>query len=349
MSSNSGLVVSIAEWLVLAIVVLATLTLGVEEKIETNSDLEISNISGTMILSTRASMDALGLDDYDRGAIATINMNSVSVISEGCTDCTDTPTGLQISGNVNLTELIDDADRLGRIEAELNIVYLREENGDGMIAREWLSIDWDAGDISEHWEVVIAHDPPKWEPDGRYDTSFVTDGDNQRSRTGPWILIEQLTENVQNTRGCLPDSFTCGSLTTNEINLTSTFKPATVPVSIQHPINWELIAGDPQTNNSPTDLGGIREMIELGDELVEESPWCVSTNEVIISSKSWEVADSSGPIISPMGIWFEAVGLPSSSFSPTSGVWNEVNLQTQNCASLMDNDGNLRFGISISK
>ena len=64
---------SIVEWLVLTIVVLATITLGVEEEVEPEIDLEISNLSGTMILSTRESMDALGLDDYDRGAIATIN------------------------------------------------------------------------------------------------------------------------------------------------------------------------------------------------------------------------------------------------------------------------------------
>lgn len=349
MGSQNRQVVSIAEWIVLAIVVLATITLGIEEETETTADLEISNISGTIILSTRASMDTLGLDDYDRGAIATINMDSISVISEGCTNCVNTPTGLQISGNVNLTELIDDAGRLGRIEAELDFKYLREELDNGMIAREWLSIDWDAGDISQHWELMIAHNPPKWEPEGRYDSSFVTDDGEQHSRTGPWIIIEELTKNVQNTRGCLPNSFTCSSLTTHDINLTSTFKQVTIPVSIQHPNNWEIIEGEPQTNNSPTDVGGIREMMELGGEVDEDSPWCISTEEDIIASKSWEIADSSGPIISPMGIWFEAVGLPSSSFTPTSGIWNEVNFQTQDCGSLMDDDGNLIFGVSISK
>ena len=197
MASQNRRVVSIVEWIVLAIIVLATITLGVKEETETTDDLEISNISGTMILSTRASMDALGLDDYERGAIATINMDSISIISEGCTNCVNTPTGLQISGNVNLTELIDDAGRLGRIEAELDIKYLREELDNGMIAREWLSIDWDAGDISQHWEVIIAHNPPKWEPEGRYDASFVTDDGNQHSRTGPWIIIEELTKKIQ--------------------------------------------------------------------------------------------------------------------------------------------------------
>jgi hypothetical protein len=41
---------------------------------------------------------------------------------------------------VNLTELIDDAGRLGRIEAELNVTYLQEELSEGLIAREWLSL-----------------------------------------------------------------------------------------------------------------------------------------------------------------------------------------------------------------
>ena len=348
MDSNRQRVVSIVEWLVLATVLLATMTLVVEEKNETKTDLEISNITGTMTLTTRAAMDSLGLQDYDRGAIATINMDSISVISEGCTDCANTPTGLQISGNVNLTELIDDADRLGRIEAELNIVYLREDMGNDMIVREWLSVDWDAGDISEHWELVIAHDPPKWQPEGRYDSSFVTDNGNYLSRTGPWIIIEQLDENIQNSRGCLPDSL-CSSLTEHEINLTSTYKEPSIPIIIQHPSNWEIISGTPQTNNSPTGIERIREKIDLGEEVSNVIPWCLSNNEEIIASKSWKVIDSNGPIISPMGIWFEAAGLPSTSFSTKSGTWNEVNFDDQNCGSLMNDNGKLIFGVSVLK
>jgi hypothetical protein len=348
-NSGSKQAASIVEWLVLAIVVLATITLGVEEEVEPEIDLEISNLSGTMILTTRASMDALGLDDYDRGAIATINIDSLAVISEGCSDCVTNPTGIQMSGNVNLTELIDDAGRLGRIEAELNVTYLQEELSEGLIAREWLSIDWNAGDVSSHWEMVIVHNPPKWEPEGRYVAAFVPKDEDQQSRTGPWILIEALIDNSQNVRGCLPDSFMCSALTPDEINMTSKFKPATTPVTILHPNTWAKVEGTAQTNNSPTDVGGIREMIELGDEVSNTTPWCLATDEDIIASKSWEIKDSNGPILSPMGIWFEALGIPSTSFTPTSGTWNEVNLLTQDCASLMDDNGMLRFGVSALK
>ena len=57
-----------AEWLVLGLVVLATLSIGFEGDTEVGDDLEVTQISGDVTLSTRTSMNALGLDDYDRGA-----------------------------------------------------------------------------------------------------------------------------------------------------------------------------------------------------------------------------------------------------------------------------------------
>ena len=66
-----------AEWLILGLVVLATLSIGFEGDSEFEVDLEVTEISGSVTLSTRASMNALGLDDYDRGAKATVDMLSL--------------------------------------------------------------------------------------------------------------------------------------------------------------------------------------------------------------------------------------------------------------------------------
>ena len=346
MRSKERGVFSIIEWFVLVIVILASMTLNLEENFEEEPEMEISNISGTIILSTRSSMDALGLDDFDRGAIATINLNSSPIKSEGCVNCENNPKGLHISGNVNLTGLIDETDRVGRIEARLNIIYLHEILDNGMISKEWFSINWSAGDISEKWDLVIIHDPPKWEPEGRYDASFIDVNESKFSRTGPWIVIEKISENVENSHGCLPDSFTCESLTPHEINLTTTFKLATTPIIIQHPDEWSIIEGSPNTNNSPTGLDSIRDMVDISGEINETRSWCLTTEEDIIASKSWAVIDSNNPIISPMGIWFEALGLPSGSFSFTGGIWNEVDFGTLSCSSLSNNEGNLRFGVS---
>ena len=83
-----------AEWLVLGLVVLATLSIGFEGDSEVEDDLEVTQISGDVTLSTRASMNALGLDDYDRGAKATVDMEVQGIVSSECANCT----GVSIQG-----------------------------------------------------------------------------------------------------------------------------------------------------------------------------------------------------------------------------------------------------------
>ena len=108
------------EWFVLAIVVLATITIGIEPEGEVESELEVSRLIGTVILSTRSSMDALGFDGFETQALATLDLESHPVFSEGCGDCSSTPRGVEVSGSVVITDLIDDIGRLGRVEAQLS-------------------------------------------------------------------------------------------------------------------------------------------------------------------------------------------------------------------------------------
>ena len=80
---------TLAEWLVLAIVLLSTFTLGYEPPIESEGDMEISHLSGSIILSTRSAMDTFGLEDFEQGAVATIELDSHTVWSNHCNICTN--------------------------------------------------------------------------------------------------------------------------------------------------------------------------------------------------------------------------------------------------------------------
>ena len=121
-----------AEWLVLGLVVLATLSIGFEGDSEVEDDLEVTRISGDVTLSTRASMNALGLDDYDRGAKATVDMEVQGIVSSACANCT----GVLMQGQVNITELEGGPGGMGRVEAQLSVIHLREYVSEDLIAQE---------------------------------------------------------------------------------------------------------------------------------------------------------------------------------------------------------------------
>ena len=96
-----------------------------------------------------------------------------------------------------ITELIDQNDRQGRVEAELNLTYLRESNTDNLIYREWIIFDWDAGDLSSKWEIYIVHDPPRWSPKSANYASFFETDNGLMTRSGPEIIIQILESYVQ--------------------------------------------------------------------------------------------------------------------------------------------------------
>ena len=70
-----------AEWLVLGLVVLATMSIGIEPDSVLQDELEVTNLSGTITLATRASMDVLGLEDFDKGATANVNVDVQNIVS----------------------------------------------------------------------------------------------------------------------------------------------------------------------------------------------------------------------------------------------------------------------------
>ena len=329
-----------AEWLVLVLVVLATLSIGFEADSEVEDDLEVTQISGTVTLSTRASMNALGLDDYDRGAKATVDIQVQGVVSSECSNCT----GISMLGQVNVTELQGGpGGGMGRVEAQLSVLHLREHIGDGLIEREWLTFDWDAGSLSTQWDIMIVHNPPMWHPDERFNAAFT----ENESRTGPWVLIEALLDSSRHIQGCLPDTFACHSSSQPDIDLTSVLEPVKPEIEIAHPSPWIQLENVSSTNQTPIMTEQIRELLELNEESSGLHGWCHADESAVVAARAWEVSSSGSTTVAPMSIYLEALALPSSSFTPVSGTWTELDLQERGCASLVDDGGFLRLAISI--
>lgn len=339
---------TLTEWIVLAIVVLSTFTLGIESSIESEEDIEITHLSGSIILSTRSAMDTFGLDDFLPGAIATIELDSHTVLSNNCNNCTNTPVGIQLEGSVNITDLeAMEGGSTGRVEGKLNIIHLREYIQEDMISKEWLTVDWDAAEYSSHLEVIIVHNPPKWMPENRYHASFIPIEGNEESRTGPWLSVEELLGNALNVRGCLPDSFNCNGTNRQEINLTSTFSKVKPPIEINVPLEWDIFSGVSSTNGTPVMTSGLRGIINAGEVIIQDNVWCPVSDEEITASRSWQVTERGGVTIAPMSIWLDALGLPSSSITPSDGIWSEVDFENTGCASLANEKGELLLGIAI--
>ena len=142
MGTTNGQASSISEWVILGLVVSAIFSIGVEPPSNPSPDLEVTHLSGTIDLSTQSSLDAFGLGEDARYASAEIEVDSRGVVSEGCMDCTTSPTGVHMNGSIlipNMTGLVT------RVEIEFNFTHLSENAMDGFIRREWLSVDWGCG------------------------------------------------------------------------------------------------------------------------------------------------------------------------------------------------------------
>ena len=250
-----------------------------------------------------------------------------------------------MQGQVNVTELQGGPGGMGRVEAQLSVLHLSEYAGDGLILREWLTFDWDAGSLSTQWDIMIVHDPPMWHPDDRFNAAFSED----ESRTGPWVIIEALLDGSRHVQGCLPDTFTCHSGSQSDIDLTSVLERVTPATEIAHPTPWILIDNLSNTNLTPTNTEQIRELLELEGETSVLHGWCVGGDQVVTSAQAWSVNGGGSTAVAPMSIYLEALALPSTSFTPVSGTWTEVDLSDRGCASLVDEAGDLRLAISISE
>ena len=342
MAGNKTKTFSIVEWSVLAIVIFATLSLQPTPEEAVEVELESTKITGTVELSTRSAMNSLGLDDFKLGPLATVDLVSNPVISNNCPDCQFPVSGINVYGEVIITQLIDQDNRQGRVEAILNLTYLREISSEDLIFREWLIFDWDAGDLSSDLEIQIVHDPPRWSPKSDNHAAFIETENGITTRSGPEIIVQFLTENKTTINGCLPDSFLCRG-TSPDVNLITTSSPLKHPIQINHPQIWTKY-NISQTGGTPQEILSIRDLFELEQELEQTESWCPIANQSLQNSKSWEVSYSQSTI-SPLSSWLYALSIPTNSFTPTGDVWTEAEYSGFTCSTLTDNDGNLNLGI----
>ena len=335
------------EILVILLVIISTASLDFKTEESELEYLEVEYIEGTLDLKTRSSMDSLGLNDFKPGALVELNLNVDSITSE-CQICKNKPLGVLLSGEVNVSGLrpIDSGGQI-RIEGNLNVTHLQEFSSKDMIIREWLTIDWDLDEFSAQWDIFIEHNPPKWSLDNRYDASLVDSGDAKKSRVGPVIYLEEIIENSINIHGCMPNSMNCDGVNREEMNLTTKLTTQREPTNVVFSSNWinyDVVS----VNISDTqNIGDIRNLFEIEDPTTNHSAFCLEDVGDIVSVQSWNISGETSSSISPMGLWLSSIGLPSSSFTPTGGIWTEIDSEDSGCGAF-SKSGKLYLGISKS-
>ena len=335
------------EILVILLVIISTASLDFKTEENELEYLEVEYIEGTLDLKTRSSMDSLGLNDFKPGALVELNLNVDSITSE-CQICKNKPLGVLLSGEVNVSGLrpIDSGGQI-RIEGNLNVTHLQEFSSKDMIIREWLTIDWDLDEFSAQWDIFIEHNPPKWSLDNRYDASLVDSGDVKKSRVGPVIYLEEIIENSINIHGCMPNSMNCDGVNREEMNLTTKHTTQREPTNVVFSSNW-INYDVASVNISDTqNIGDIRNLFEIEESTTNHSAFCLEDVGDIVSVQSWNISGETSSSISPMGLWLSSIGLPSSSFTPTGGIWTEIDSEDSGCGAF-SKSGKLYLGISKS-
>ena len=335
------------EILVILLVIISTASLDFKKEETELEKLEVERIEGTLDLKTRSSMDSLGLNDFKPGALVELNLDVESITSE-CQICKNKPVGVLLSGGVNVSGLrpIDSGGQI-RIEGDLNVTHLQEFSAKNMIIREWLTIDWDLDEFSAKWDIFIEHNPPKWSLDNRYDASLVDSGDAKKSRVGPVIYLEEIIENSINIHGCMPNSLNCDGINREEMNLSTKLTTQREPTNVVFSSNW-INYDVANVNISDTqNIGDIRNLFETENSTSNHNAFCLDDIANIESVQSWNVSGETSSSISPMGLWLSSIGLPSSSFTPTGGIWTEIDSEDSGCGAFSAN-GKLYLGISKS-
>ena len=335
------------EILVILLVIISTASLDFKTEGDELEKLEVEHIEGTLDLKTRSSMDSLGLNDFKPGALVELNLNVDSITSE-CQICKNKPVGVFLSGEVNVSGLrpLDSGGQI-RIEGDLNVTHLQEFSSKDMIIREWLTIDWDLDEFSSQWDIFIEHNPPKWSLDNRYDASLVDSGDAKKSRVGPVIYLEEIIENSINIHGCMPNSLNCDGINREEMNLSTKLTTQRDRTNVVFPSNWINYDVASVNVSNTQNIGDLRNLFEIEVSTTNHSAFCLESIENIESVQSWNISGETSSSISPMGLWLSSIGLPSSSFTPTGGIWTEIDSEDTGCGAF-SKDGKLYLGISKS-
>ena len=328
------------EMLVLVVVVLATLSLATPESESNEQVLEVTEIAGEMRLTSRASMDAFGLKDFQIGPLATIALDVHPIQSQGCTECQTIPTGFHIHGEVTITELIDSAGRNGRVEGTLNITYLREST-DTHTLREWFNVDWNAGSASSHWVGMLHHTPAKWTPSEEFSSTFLDTAQGFESRTGPFVSFHSVGETSREIEGCLPGGFSCSKASQSDYTMIANFTEPRTPSLIAHPENWHMSSSNQSALDLPEGMDSIRSILSLDDTVASSEVWSPDSNATPTAKQTWSINTSNSPNFSPMTPFFQALGLPSISYDVPDGTWTEADFSHYSTGVITNEQGEL--------
>ena len=128
------------EALVFALVIFSALGIYSHDAEDTADDLHLNSLTGSIELATRDSMDVFGLQDFDVGAIADLQLSVSYIDPLACVDCATSISGIILNGEVVITNLIDQQGRLGRVEGALNFTHLVTYSTGNFIQEEQVNL-----------------------------------------------------------------------------------------------------------------------------------------------------------------------------------------------------------------
>ena len=332
------------EALVVALVVFSAFAIYSNDSEDNNNDLQLTSVTGNVELSTRDSMDAFGLQDFAVGAVASLDLTVSEVVVLDCADCNTTTNGVMISGDIVITELLDQQGRLGRVEGLLNFTHFVTSSGPNLVAEERINFQWIAGDISSSWSMIINHDPPRWLPEYDLETVFIETQQGLESRSGPELLIKTPSDNQRIIHACLPDSFLCRSSSADAV-LIAGYNPTRDRVIIDGMTEWrkaDLSGYLPEGDLSHI----ISEVISVGDLAPNYHGYTPTSHGGINNVSTYNFTDDMTRL-SPLSAWFNSLGLIAIDFATTgeSLVW--ISNEVGHVYNVIDANGALRLGLSI--
>ena len=145
----------------------------------------------------------------------------------------------------------------------------------------------------------------------------------------------------------MPNSLNCDGVNREEMNLTTKLTTQREPTNVVYSSNWTNYDVATANISDTQNIGDIRNLFEIEDSTTNHSAFCLENIGNIESVQSWNISGETSSSISPMGLWLSSIGLPSSSFTPTGGIWTEIDSEDAGCGAF-SKSGKLYLGISKS-
>ncbi len=304
---------------------------------ESNELLDpVTSLDGYVQLSTRSSMDSLNLKQFDVGAIASFELDMMQLQPEKCDECKNELRGKRIVGSVIITELIDEQGRSGRIEADLTIDHIEERDSNDFLIQEWFVMNWDAGASSFNQIIRVIHSTNPWSIEQGSGSFLVGTESGYESRTGPNLVMEEITEHQQLVRACLPDSFTCNGVSNWDIEMNVNRGNIGENMVVESPSGSSEISIS--SNLEFSDSGLLGSWVNLTESNVPVATNCLQDPGSLNTAGSWEIEGSSSGIISPLSSVLASAGLPVLQIQINTGVLTVIEGEYGTCSHYVQDD-----------